>query len=110
MKYAFDNTRRIRGDLDVREDSGKNLVETASSLLSDATRLAGIVTLPRHEHEALQRVEFLPLSGNKVLAILVISDKEVRNSILHTDREYSASELHQYSGFLNEHYRDYHRY
>ena len=34
----------------------------------DATRLAGVVTLPKREHEALQRVEFLPLSENKVLA------------------------------------------
>jgi len=79
----------------------KHLIQTASSLLSDVTHLAGVVTLPRREHAALQRVEFLPLSGKKVLAILVISDKEVQNSILTTDREYSASELQQYSNFLN---------
>ena len=80
----------------------KDLVETASNLLSDVTRLAGVVTIPRHEHAALQRVEFLPLSEQKVLAILVISDKEVQNCILSTDRTYSAAELQQYSNFLNE--------
>jgi len=92
---------RLRDTLNIKKDS-QNLLQKASNLLSDATRLAGIVTLPRREHEALQRVEFLPLSDKKVLAILVISDKEVRNSILHTEREYSASELQQYSNFLNE--------
>ena len=81
---------------------GKELIETASSLLSDATRLAGVVTLPKREHAALQRVEFLPLSEKKVLAVLVINDKEVRNTILHTDRSYTASELQQFSNFLNE--------
>jgi heat-inducible transcriptional repressor len=78
------------------------LVETASGLLSDITRMAGIVSLPKREHASLQRVEFLPLSEQKVLAVLVISDQEVRNCILHTDRSYSASELQQYSNFLNE--------
>lgn len=80
----------------------KDLVKNASTLLSDVTRLAGIVTLPRRQHASLQRVEFLPLSEKKVLAVLVISDKEVRNSILQTERNFSASELQQFSNFLNQ--------
>jgi heat-inducible transcriptional repressor len=80
----------------------KDLVAMVSSLLSDVTRLAGIVTLPRRKHVSLQRVEFLPLSENRVLAILVISDKEVRNCILHTQQNYASAELQQYSNFLNE--------
>jgi heat-inducible transcriptional repressor len=80
----------------------KDLVKNASTLLSDVTRLAGIVTLPKRQHVSLQRVEFLPLSEKKVLAVLVISDKEVRNSILHTERNYSAAELQQFSNFLNQ--------
>jgi len=87
----------LGADTDSRE-----LVETASTLLSDVTRLAGVVTIPRREHASLQRVEFLPLSEQKVLAILVISDQEVQNCILTMDRSYSASELQQYSNFLNE--------
>jgi len=84
------------------DTDAKDLVEIASNLLSDVTRLAGVVTLPRREHASLQRVEFLPLSEQKVLAVLVIDDQEVQNCILHTERNYSASELQQYSGFLNE--------
>ncbi|HFD80171.1 MAG TPA: heat-inducible transcriptional repressor HrcA [Gammaproteobacteria bacterium] len=91
----------IRVNLDAEHDA-RELVESASGLLSDVTRLAGVVTLPRREHAALERVEFLPLSDRKVLAVLVINDKEVQNSILHTDRNYSAGELQQYSNFLNE--------
>ena len=87
----------LGADTDSRE-----LVETASTLLSDVTHLAGVVTIPRCEHASLQRVEFLPLSDQKILAILVISDKEVQNCILTMDRCYSAAELHQFSSFLNE--------
>ena len=84
------------------DTNAKDLAEIASQLLSDVTRMAGVVTLPRREHASLQRVEFVPLSDQKVLAVLVIDDKEVQNCILHTERNYSASELHQYSSFLNE--------
>lgn len=78
------------------------LAETASALLSDVTQLAGVVTLPKRKHAALRRVEFLPLSDKKVLAVLVIDDKEVQNSILQTERNYSASELQEISNYLNE--------
>jgi heat-inducible transcriptional repressor len=81
--------------------SADKLVEVASSLLSEVSRLAGIVTLPKREHASLRRVEFVPLSGRRVLAILVISDKEVQNSVIHTDRDYSHAELQQVSNYLN---------
>jgi heat-inducible transcriptional repressor len=92
----------LRQQLDAAADvDTRELMAQASSLLSDVTRLAGIVTLPTRKHVSLQRVEFLPLSEKQVLAVLVINDKEVRNSILHTERTYSAAELQQFSNFLN---------
>jgi heat-inducible transcriptional repressor len=84
------------------EAGSEKLVGSASALLSDVTRMAAIVSLPKREHASLQRVEFLPLSQRKVLAILVINNKEVQNSIIDTERDYSASELQQVSNYLNE--------
>ncbi len=92
---------RLKASLEIEADS-RDLVESASSLLSDITRMAGVVTLPRREHASLQRVEFLPLSGRKVLAILVINNREVQNCIIETDRAYTQSELQQVSNYLNE--------
>lgn len=91
----------LRAQLDTDMDP-KGLADIASSLLSDVTQMAGVVTLPKREQASLQRVEFLPLSGAKVLAILVVDDQEVRNCIIETKKTYSAAELHQYSNFLNE--------
>jgi heat-inducible transcriptional repressor len=75
-----------------------------SNLLSDITSLAGVVTVPRGQHAALRQIEFLPLSDNRILAILVINDRDVQNRILHTDREYTASELQQAANYINQHY------
>ena len=73
-------------------------------MLSEITSLAGIVSVPRGQHATLRQIEFLPLSDHRILVILVINDREVQNRILHTDREYSASELEQAANFINAHY------
>lgn len=91
---------RIRGGLDP-DQSPSQLVETASRLLSGVTHLAGVVTVPRSEQMSLRQVEFLPLSGGRVLAILVVDEREVQNRVIHTDREYSETELHQAANYIN---------
>jgi heat-inducible transcriptional repressor len=92
---------RLGFDADLEK---KELVETASNLVSRLTRLAGIVTLPRRDQAALRRVDFLPLSHDRVLVILVINDTEVQNRIIHTGRTYSASELERAANYLNLHF------
>ncbi len=84
--------------------SEQNLVKTASNYLSGFTRMAGMVTVPKHDGKPMQQVEFLPLSDRRVLAILIINDKEVQNRIVKVDRDYSKSELEAFSRQLNEEY------
>jgi heat-inducible transcriptional repressor len=78
------------------------LVETTSRLLSGLTHMAGVVTVPRHERNGFRQIELLPLSGTRVLAILITSEGEVHNRVVVTDRAFSPSELEQASNFLNE--------
>ncbi len=84
------------------EQTPKDLVESASGLLSGITQMTGVVTLPRQEHALFKRVEFLRLSGKQVLAILVTGEDEVQNRILTTEKEHSPAELQQASNYLNE--------
>lgn len=79
----------------------KALLANASQVLSGLTQLAGVVTEPKRAAASLRRIEFLPLNGNRVLAILVMNEREVQNRILHLDRAYSASELEEAQNFLN---------
>jgi heat-inducible transcriptional repressor len=81
-----------------------SLLHSASSLLSHLTQLTGVVALPRRNRIELRQVEFLALSANRVLVILVLNDREVQNRVIYTDRIYSKSELQQAANYLNVHY------
>lgn len=78
----------------------RELMASASNLLSDLTQLAGVVTLPSTSQQKLRQIEFLPLSDKRILAILVVSDQDVQNRILHTDRDYSMDELVKVGNYL----------
>jgi len=93
----------MRGSLSP-DMSPAQLVASASKMLSQVTRLAGVVTLPRFEVVELRQVEFLPLSGDRVLVILVLNEREVQNRVIHTNRVYSENELNQAARFINQNY------
>jgi heat-inducible transcriptional repressor len=100
-----DQVAAIRNRLGALADDPKALVAAASQLLSSVTRLAGVVTLPRQSHAALSQIEFVPLSDNRVLAILVVNGREVQNRILQLERYYGAEELRRASNYLNMEFR-----
>jgi len=80
----------------------KALVAVASQMLSSLTHLAGVVTIPRQPHQSLSQIEFLPLSENRVLVVMVINGRDVQNRIVHLERYYSAEELRRAANFLNQ--------
>lgn len=80
----------------------KDLVDSASRLLSGMTHLAGMVMVPRYEREVFRQIEFLPLSSSRVLAILVTGDGEVHNRVIHTEQRYTPSQLVEAGNFLTE--------
>jgi len=96
---------RIAEEMD-SVDSIQNLLERTSSMLSDITHLASVVMLPRLEQSTLNQVEFMSLSDNRILVILVMSDNEIQNKIIHTARTFSASELEQATNYLNKMFSD----
>ena len=99
-----DDMEKLRTQISGSSDDTGQIVASVSRMLSNVTSLAGIVSVPRGQHTTLRQIEFLPLSDNRILAILVINDREVQNRILHVDREYTSSELTQAANFINEHY------
>jgi heat-inducible transcriptional repressor len=80
----------------------KALVATASQLLSNVTHLAGVVTLPMAQGATITHVEFLGLSENRVLVVLVFDDREVQNRIIQLERHYGSEELRRAANLLND--------
>jgi heat-inducible transcriptional repressor len=95
-----DLIRQIRQDLVVQE-SPAELLETASRLLSEVSHMAGVVTLPRRDSVVFRHIEFLPLSEQRILVILVTDEQEVHNKIIHAPRRFSEAELQTAANFLN---------
>jgi heat-inducible transcriptional repressor len=105
VRFSPPNTDEFqRLQLDIRESGGdpQAIALSASHLLSTVTHLAGIVTVPRRARMALRQIEFLPLSGRRVLAILVVNDRDVQNKILDVNRDFTADELQQAANYLND--------
>ncbi|MGB5245232.1 MAG: heat-inducible transcriptional repressor HrcA [Woeseia sp.] len=95
---------RLQQRLAGTDGNPERLVNSVSKALSRLTSLAGVVTVPKGQHATLRQIEFLPLSDRRVLAILVINNREVQNRILNTDQNYNADELQRAANFINENY------
>lgn len=84
-----------------KESDTKGVLEAASSILSGITRLAGVVTLPARQQTVLRQIEFVRISDERVLAILVFSDRDIQNRMVYTNRSYSSEELQRLANCLN---------
>ncbi|MDH5485131.1 MAG: heat-inducible transcriptional repressor HrcA [Gammaproteobacteria bacterium] len=91
---------QLQGRLNPDQDRD-SLIGTASALLSEMSHMAGIITIPKSGHSSLRQIEFLSLSDKRILAILVINEKEVQNRVIHVDRDYSQDELGRIANYLN---------
>jgi heat-inducible transcriptional repressor len=97
------DVRRIEGELDSAGDPSR-LIESASSLLSQVTHLAGLVMVPKAEQFLLRQIEFLNLSANRVLVILVTQEGRVHNRLITTARPFSPAELTEAANYFNRSY------
>jgi heat-inducible transcriptional repressor len=82
--------------------AGRSLVQTVSQMLSSVTHMAGLVTLPNPHYVALSQIEFIGLSENRALAIMVMNNREVQNRVVQLDRYHSPEELRRAANYLNE--------
>jgi heat-inducible transcriptional repressor len=93
-----DIERRLRNDA----SNGRALVQTVSQMLSSVTQMAGLVTLPNPHYVALSQIEFIGLSENRALAIMVMNNGEVENRVVQLERAYSSEDLRRAANYLNE--------
>ena len=107
VRYKTPNERdlkELRSEISEAPDDTNKLAINVSDMLSRITSMAGVVTVPKGKQAQLRQIEFLALSDNRVLAILVINDREVQNRILHTEEVHTADELQRSANFINDNY------
>lgn len=81
-----------------------NLVAKASNMIAELTQFAGIVMLSGEKESTFKQIEFLKLSENRVLAILISADGQVQNRVIAVDVSLSDSELIEAANYFNERY------
>jgi heat-inducible transcriptional repressor len=98
----LEEVERLENELNTDRDP-KALIETASDLLSQVTRMTGVVRVPRRDEETVfQQIEFIGLSGSRVLVILVTQDGQVHNRVIQPERQYSPAELVEAGNYFND--------
>ena len=95
---------QMQNQLNADHDADE-LIHQASQMVSELTHMAGVISVPKSEQFVLRHIEFLPLSDRRVLAILVLNEKDVQNKVLHLNREYSSEELLSAANFLNQNFQ-----
>ena len=95
---------KLKQQLITKADHPDSLMDSVSTMLSEFTSLAGVVAVPKGQRSVLRQIEFLPLSDNRVLAILVINDSEVQNRVLHSEQPHTQDELQRAANYINDNY------
>ena len=101
---ALDRAEMDQLEGQLHGDQPQKMLQSASHLLSDLTRFAGVVMTPRRRSTAFRHVEFLRLSDKRVLLIIVTPEGDVQNRILATERDYAQGELIEASNFVNQNF------
>jgi heat-inducible transcriptional repressor len=83
------------------EDTSDRLLLKISHLLSDISNNVGIVVSPSLADTRLQHIEFVLLSENRVLVIIVSSPNIIQNRIIRIDENFSQEDLDHTARYLN---------
>jgi heat-inducible transcriptional repressor len=90
----------------LREQAGATplfdrLLSTASHVLFEFSHHVGFAIAPSDEHAIFQRIEFVPLSGSRVLVVMVARGSHVSQKVIDTTDEIAPSALSQAANYLN---------
>ena len=105
------DARRAKNSVSVvearlRHDAGDDplvtdVLSSASHVLSETCRHVGFAVSPEHAKAIFQRIEFVPLSGSRILVVVVTQNNEVTQKAVDIGEMVSPSELTQAANFLN---------
>jgi heat-inducible transcriptional repressor len=88
------------------DDSAEHLMARTSQVLSRVSHNLGIVVSPPISRVALQHIQFIKLTENRILVILVSRSGIVQNRVIHVEDDYTQVDLDQAARYIVEHFKD----
>lgn len=101
----IEQQRRIAELYRARIKQIEDLLELSTRLLSMSTHYTAVAQTPTVDVETINRVELVPLSSGKLVAILVTNTGDVRKHVAAMPEETTDSEVERLAAFLNERLR-----
>jgi heat-inducible transcriptional repressor len=105
LSLSNDDLQLIGGEFGISSsdflEAPDRLMERTSQLLSALSNNVGIVVSPSLAQDRLQHIEFVNLSDNRVLVVLVSAPNIVHNRIIRLNVSFAREELEQAANYLN---------
>lgn len=103
LSISNEDLQRIGEEFGLKEnaEAPDRLMERTSQLLSALSNNVGIVVSPSLAHDRLQHIEFVNLSDNRILVVLVSAPNLVHNRIIRLNVSFSKEELERTANYLN---------
>ncbi|NBX86799.1 MAG: heat-inducible transcription repressor HrcA [Proteobacteria bacterium] len=98
MVEASEPTAAVKKELEAQVSASKPmgvLVQDVSSALSALTNCAAMVSAPKSDNDPLAQMEFVRLSDNRVLVVMVTKAGEIENRVIEVPEFISAEDLHK---------------
>jgi heat-inducible transcriptional repressor len=95
-----DEQVKIKVQTRLQPGEPQKVVAAAASVLSSLSQFAGVVLTPRRSH-VFKQIEFMRLSDQRILLIIVTPEGDVQNRIMATQRDYTSSQLIEASNYIN---------
>ncbi len=115
LRFFIDSLLKVRGlstkeKESIRMHSGlgqgerdfDSIIQNTSKVLSEITNYAGIVLAPNPAQDQLQHIEFMPMSGKNLLAILVTESGQIINKLIKLESELDRPTLERVHNYLLE--------
>lgn len=105
LSLSDEDLRLINSELGLNEfdvsEKSDRLMQRTSQLLSALSENVGIVVSPSFAQDHLQHIEFVGLSDNRVLVVMVSAPNIVHNKIIRLNETLSQEELDRTARYLN---------
>jgi heat-inducible transcriptional repressor len=95
-----DDRQSLDQSLDSNSADIQGVLDRVGLALSAATQGASLVLAPKHE-APIQHIDFVPLSADQALVVLVFSDGHVENRIFNPPEGTTPSAMREAANFLN---------
>jgi heat-inducible transcriptional repressor len=88
------------------DDNVEHTMARVSQVLSRVSQNLGIVVSPPISQIALQHIQFVRLSDRRILVVLVSRSGIVQDRVIHSEEDFSQTELDQAARYVIDHFKD----